>query len=90
MTFSPVREKVTKERTFVRIELPPDTGSNRTVFEAATDARSSGGIVMLFEKMWLYEIRFAAGAVFEQGYIKRDGLFLPYYKGKGYCRNILQ
>ena len=30
-TFSPVREKVSKERAFVRAELPPEAGSKETV-----------------------------------------------------------
>ena len=47
-TFSPVREKVSKERTFVRIELPPMTPIKRYSYGAATDALSSGGIVALF------------------------------------------
>lgn len=77
-----MREKVTKERTFVRIELPLNESEKDNVFRAATDARSSGGIVMLFAKMWLYEIQFAAGIAFEQGYICGGGLRLPYYQIK--------
>ena len=51
VTFSPMREKVTKERIFVRIALPPYSNKNDTVVKAATDAHSSGGIVMLSAQM---------------------------------------
>jgi len=51
VTFSPVREKVTKERTFVRIELPRERRIKGDGQEAATDAHSSGGIMVLSAQM---------------------------------------
>ena len=67
MTFSPVREKVTKERTFVRIELPQIIPIKRYSFGAATDALYSGGIVALFAQMWIVEYHFVAWCAFENG-----------------------
>ena len=71
-----MREKGTKERTFVRIELPPITPIKRYSFGAATDAHFSGGIVMLFAQMWQYEFRFAALIIFAQGLVGKMGLRL--------------
>ena len=55
--FSPVREKGTKERTFVRAELTPYKSDIGTVSKVSIGTRSSGGIVMLSAKMWLVEYR---------------------------------
>ena len=47
-TFSPVREKVSKERTFVRSELTPYKSKIGTVSKVSIGAHYSGGIMALF------------------------------------------
>ena len=74
--FSPVREKGTKERTFVRSELMPYRKRKRDESKASIGAHSSGGIFALFAKMWLAEYRFAALIAFAQGIAKKSRLSL--------------
>ena len=76
VTFSPVREKVTKERTFVRIELPRERRIKGDGQEAATDAHSSVGIELLFAQMWWCESRFAALCIFAHGIVREGGIAL--------------
>ena len=55
VTFSPMREKVTKERIFVRSELTPYKSKIGTVSKVSIGAHYSGGIVALFAQMWVIE-----------------------------------
>ena len=61
-TFSPVREKVSKERTFVRSGLTPYKSEIGTVGKVSIGALSSGGIIALFAQMWIVKYRWLSCA----------------------------
>ena len=73
-TFSPVREKVSKERTFVCAELTPYKSENETVCKVSIGTHYSGGIIALSAKMKWCEYRFAADSAFEDGRVLRGQL----------------
>jgi len=60
VTFSPMREKVTKERIFVRSELMPLKRRKWDKSMASIGAHSSGGIVRISAQMWVVEFRLVA------------------------------
>ena len=62
-----MREKVTKERIFVRSGLTPYKSEIGTVSKVSIGAHYSGGIGMLSAKMWIVEYCFVAWRAFENG-----------------------
>ncbi len=77
VTFSPVREKVTKERTAVALNAAGRRHKRCSGQGGMRRLPCSGGIVTQPAKMWLSEYRIAAVCAFEQGKIGRGGWCLP-------------
>ena len=77
VTFSPVREKVTKERTAVALNAAGRRHKRCSDQGGMRRFPCSGGIVTQPAKMWLSEYRIAAVCAFEQGKIGRGGWCLP-------------
>ena len=72
-TFSPVREKVSKERTFVCAELTPYKSENETVSKVSIGTHYSGGIIALSAKMWVIEYLRLSCALLNMAEIAQEG-----------------